>query len=141
MFVTMVFHHQSDVFFSYCMVGSSNTILLCFLFSFFVLTMITACKYFQCSWRWYFTIKVMYLHLCRIAWLDRLTQICFVFCLIRLTQHSFFFPGCFVFVWTVQHNIPFFVFLVEPSNMVFPFSEQYRMEEVCIFKAVQACHW
>ena len=25
-------------------------------------------------------IKVMYLYLCRIAWLDRSTQICFVFC-------------------------------------------------------------
>ena len=34
MLVTMVFHHQSDVSlsFSYCMVGSSNTNLLCFLF-------------------------------------------------------------------------------------------------------------
>ena len=56
MLVTMVFHHQSDVSlsFSYCMVGSSNTNLLCFLFfivlvAVFVLTMIAGCKYFQCS--------------------------------------------------------------------------------------------
>ena len=42
MLVTMVFHHQSDVSLSlsYCMVGSSNTNLLCFLFWFIVLTMI-----------------------------------------------------------------------------------------------------
>ena len=35
MLVTMEFQHQSDVFLSlsYCMVGSSNTNLLCFLFS------------------------------------------------------------------------------------------------------------
>ena len=40
MLVTMVFHHQSDRSFSHCMVGSSNTILLCFLFFVLVLTMI-----------------------------------------------------------------------------------------------------
>ena len=60
------------------MFGSSNTILLCFLFSFLVLTMIAGCKYFQWSWRWYFVVKVM--DLSRIAWLDRLTQFCFAFC-------------------------------------------------------------
>ena len=64
---------------SYCMVGSSPQICFVFCFLFFVLTMMAVCKYFQCSWRWYFTIKVMYLYLCRIAWLDHLTQICFVF--------------------------------------------------------------
>ena len=40
MLMTMVFHHQSDVSLSlsYCMVGSSNTNLLCFLFDPFNIT-------------------------------------------------------------------------------------------------------
>ena len=70
----MVFHHQSDVSLSlsYCMVGSSNTNLLCFLFWDRSNTSI-----FNAHDDGIF--KVMYLYLSRIAWLDRLTALVFVY--------------------------------------------------------------